>query len=116
MKVELILDADKLYRRFPGYWLKDDNSVSSAAFQNTSNTNDMSVDLGRRTTSKRIVSGYPSHGVASFIAGLARKLGQKVLHDPFPNNPAHSTVRGEKTRGIRRQLAKSSTVVLLPED
>lgn len=114
MKTEEILNEDQLYRRFLDVWLKDGGSISSAAFQNTSDTNIMSVDLARLTTPEKTVSGYPICGVAGFLAGLARKLEQHVLHDPIPGNTAHSKVKGKKTRSIRKKLAKGSTVVLLP--
>lgn len=114
MKILDILDEDDLYRRVPDVWLKEDGEVSSAAFQNTTNSDDMSVDLARLTTPQTTVSEYPNCGVASFRAALARQLGQKVLHAPILRYPAHSTVRGKKTHGIRRKFAKGSTVILLP--
>ncbi|MCK4815888.1 hypothetical protein KA005_08960 [bacterium] len=114
MKTEEILNEDELYRRFLDVWLKDDGSISSAAFQNTSHTDEMSVDLARLTTPEKTVSQYPTCGVAGFLAGLARKLEQRVLHDPIPGNIAHSKVKGQKTKGIRKKLAKGSTVVLPP--
>jgi len=116
MRATEILNEDELYRRFPDIWLKGENSISSAAFQNTSNTNDMSADLARLTSPDQTVSGYPNHGVASFLADFARKLAQEVFHDPIPANFAHSTVRGEKTKSIRKKLAKSATIVLLPRN
>jgi hypothetical protein len=114
MKAEEILNEDQLYRRFLDVWLKDDGSVSSAAFQNTSHTDEMSVDLAKLTSPEITVSKYPTFGVAGFLAGLARKLQQRVLHDPIPENIAHSNVKGQKTKGIRRKLARGSTVVLPP--
>ncbi len=74
----------------------------------------MSVNLARLTTPEKTISEYPNCGLASFLAGSARKLDQQVLHEPIPDNIAHSTVRGEKTRSIRKKLAKVSTVILLP--
>ena len=114
MKTEEILNEDELYRRFLDVWLKDDGSISSAAFQNTSHTDEMSVDLARLTTPEKTVSQYPTCGVVGFLAGLARKLEQRVLYDPIPGNIAHSKVKGHKTKSIRKKLAKGSTVVLPP--
>jgi len=114
MNAEEILNEDELYRRFPDVWLRDDGRISSAAFQNTSNTDDMSVDLARLTTPQKTAAVYPGCGVASFLAELPRKLGQQVLHDPIPTNFAHSNVRGKKTESIRKKLANGSNVVLLP--
>jgi len=114
MKSLDILDQDDLYRRVPDVWLKGDGKVSSAAFQNTTNSDDMSVDLARLTTPQTTVSEYPTCGVASFRAALARQLGQKVLHAPILGNPAHSMVRGKKSHGIRREFGKGAKVILLP--
>lgn len=114
MKPEEIFDEDELYRRFLSVWLKDDGSISSAAFQNTSHTDEMSVNLARLTTPERTVAPYPTYGVAGFFACLARKLDQQVLHDPTRGNVAHSKVKGQKTKAIRKKLAKRSTIVLPP--
>ena len=114
MNVQLILDDDEILRRILDDWIKENGNISSAAFQNTSNTDDMSVNLSRLTTPEETVSEYPSCGVASFLAGFARELDQKVLHDPILDNIAHSTVRGKKTKSIRKKFAKGSTVILSP--
>ena len=114
MKVELIFDQDELYRRIFSDWIKEDGTISSAGFQNTSDTNDMSVDLARLTTPEKTVSKYPNCGVALLTAGFARSLDQKVLHDPLPDNIAHSTVKGIKTKSIRRKLALGSIIIQLP--
>jgi hypothetical protein len=67
MSAEEILNEDELYRRFPDvFWLRDDGRISSAAFQNTPNTDDMSVDLARLTTPQKTAAVYPGCGVASF--------------------------------------------------
>lgn len=112
-KVE-ILDKDELYRRIPPWHLKNDNSITSAAFHNTNHTDDMSVDLGKLTTPQKTVSSLEGFSVAVFIAELARKENQEVFHSPEPDNYAHSTVRGRKTRGISRRLAKVSKIILSP--
>ena len=114
MNVELILDEDEIYRRILDDWIKEDGRPSSAAFQNTSNTNDMSVNLARLTSPEKTVSEYPNCGVASFLAGFARELEQQVIHKPISDNLAHSTVRGKKNIRIRRKLVEGSTVILLP--
>jgi hypothetical protein len=114
MIVQLIFDTDDLYRRFPDDHIRPDGSLSSAAFQNTSNTDDMSVNLAKLTTLEETISGFPDFGVASFLAGLARELDQQVLHDPIPDNGAHSIVRGKKSKRIKKRLALGSTIILLP--
>jgi len=121
MNIQLILDHDELFRRILDDWIQENGNISSAAFQNTSpafqntsNADDMSVNLARLTTLEETVSEYPHCGVASFLAGFARELDQQVLHDPILDNIAHSTVRGKKTKSIRKKLAKGSTVILSP--
>lgn len=112
--IELILNDDELYRRVPDYWIHEDGTPSSAAFSNTSKTDDMSVDLARLTSPQKTISEYTNFGIASFLAGYARKLNQKVLHDPIPENLAHSNVRGKKNSKIRKKLAEGSRIILLP--
>ena len=74
----------------------------------------MSVDLGEYTTPQKCASIKEGCGVASFQASLARKNEQKVLHTPTIENYAHSSVRGNKTRAIRRRLATGSQIIFLP--
>lgn len=114
MKVELILDEDDLYRRVPEMYFKESGKISTAAFQNTTGTNDMSVDLARLTTPQATALNNPKFGVASFRAGFARRNNQKVFNDPEPENPAHSIVRGRKTGSFRRKLVEQSIVIVWP--
>ena len=116
MKVENIHDEDELYRRIWRDHFKPDGSVSSAAFQNTTNTFDMSVDLGRLTTPEKTAMGRFDLGVAKFSAKLARQFEQDVFHDPVPENYAHSTVRGQKSRSVRRHFAKGCEVIVYPKE
>lgn len=83
MQIIKILDEDELYRRVPLFWIKENGNPSSAAFQNTTGTNDMSVDLGKLTTPENTASVKEGCAVASFFAGLARKNDQEVLHAPI---------------------------------
>ena len=116
MKIIDILDEDDLYRRVQSFWIKDDGKPSSAAFQNTSGTDDMSVDLGRLTTPELTASVQEGCGVASFSAELARINKQKVLHIPIPENCSHSSVIGKKTNSIKKKLARGSKIIYLPPE
>lgn len=52
--------------------------------------------------------------VAQFSAGLARTLGQEVVADPEPDNPAHALVVGDKKPGgrrVARTLAQSAVIL-----
>jgi hypothetical protein len=114
MNVLEIYGNDELYRRIPQYWVKPNGSLSSASFQNTTGTDDMSVDLGRLTTPEKTASIKEGCCVASFYAMLARKNKQEVLHTPVVENYAHSSVRGKKTKKIRREFVNGSTIIFEP--
>ena len=102
MNIETIYDDDELYRRINEQWIKGNGDISSAAFQNTSNTDEMSVDLARLINIKKTALKNPEYGVASFMAIGARNLGQKVFHSPEQDNDAHSTVKGRKNARIKK--------------
>lgn len=114
MQIVEILDEDELYRRLPSFWIKLDGNISSAAFQNTSGTDDMSVDLGKLTTPEVTASVKKGCSVGSFKAEFARKNKQNVFHNPMIENYAHSTVSGKKTNSIKKRLAKVSIIILSP--
>jgi hypothetical protein len=113
-EIEEIFDEDDLYRRFTDKYLDDNGNLSSAAFQNTTGTDDMSVDLARLTTPERTALDNEIYGVAMIKAGFARNNNQIVIHSPSVDNNAHSTVRGKKTRGIKKKLAESAYIILRP--
>jgi len=114
MNIETIHDEDELYRRVAELWIKESGKLSSAAFQNSSGTDEMSADLARLTTPQATALHRTNFGVASFLAGVARELNQEVFHSPASENYAHSTVKGRKTGSIRKKLVKKSTLILLP--
>lgn len=109
MEVQEIADVDALYRRIHPLQVKD-GRPSSAAFKDT----ELSVDLARLTTLERSFMGYPLHGLASITAGYTRSLEQTVFHDPLQSNLAHALVKGHKTPGIARKLARSAKWEVLP--
>jgi len=106
--------VDALYRRVAESWIKESGEISSAVFQNAVGTDEMSGDLARLTTPQTTALNESNYGVASFLAGVARELDQEVFHSPTQDNVAHSTVKGEKTRSIRRKLGRQSTLILWP--
>ena len=110
MRVEEIADVDDLYRRIHPLQVKEDGSLSSAAFKDA----EMSVDVARLTTPQQSLSGYVSHGLVSITAGHARSLRQEVFHAPLETNPAHALVKGRKTDSIAKNLARSAKWEMLP--
>jgi len=114
MNIDTIHDVDDLYRRVAEYWIKESGEISTAAFQNAVGTDEMSVDLGRLTTPKTTALDESNYGVASFLAGVARELEQEVFHSPTQDNVAHSTVKGQKTKSMRKKLSSQSKLILWP--
>jgi len=103
-------DAETLRRRvFPGH-LKEDNSISSAAFTD----DEMSVDRAKLRSVDESLSEHPGYGLAEFEAGFARGLGQSVEADPKVLNLAHALVRGKKSRSVRRLFAQQSRWARMP--
>ena len=115
MNIENIYDEDELYRRVNEQWIKEDGVISSAAFQNTSNTDEMSVDLARLTNIEKTSLNNSKYGVASLKTIDVRKLDQEVFHSPEQDNYAHSTVKGNKNTRIKKALAKLATPIYYPE-
>lgn len=114
---EIIDDNDELFRRFTQDQIKPNGKVSSAAFQNTSDTDEMSVDLGKLSSIENSSNFKGSiYGVASFHAGHARKLEQVVFHDPdyICDNYAHTTVKGKKSDRRKKHLANGAIVKFNP--
>src|SRR5262245_55764491 len=100
-----------LWRRVltsPGYIVLDGNTgtfrVSSGAFEDR----DMSVAVAEEAKDVQyLLQGYETSGIVSFTAGFARvDQGQTVIHDPWPAEPAHALVIGDKPQRIRRAFAK----------
>lgn len=89
---------------------------SSQAFQNTSGTSGMSVNIADETTEGETLKGYEDHFIVAFDAGFVRQLNPKqgVIRKPLPDNAAHAEVTGKKTKGVRRQFSASSQWVVGP--
>ena len=115
-----IADEVVLWRRVhPAQIVQDDNldemRPSSQAFQNTSGTNGMSVNIASETTIDDTLQGYEDHYIVSLEAGGVRSLGQGVVRNPLPENPAHAEVTGKKKGSIKKRLSEASIWVVSPE-
>lgn len=99
-------DDEALWRRVHSTHLKQDGTVSTAAFRGV----EMSVDRAvlQREMSVTLAGGA---GIASFDAGGTRALGQEPVADPQPGNTAHALVIGPKPRSIQRQLRDISVFI-----
>jgi len=76
--VEQIDEADLLYRRIFSYYLKDDGTISSAAFKLRSRKPDpdCSVHLARLTTADAVLAeGLPNQLAVLLLAAVPLGLG-----------------------------------------
>lgn len=115
-----IPDNAPLWRRIPPHHFVADPDTgqlrpSSAAFEDHPNGSPMSVVLGAEARGpSAVLADHLGFGLAAITAGLARELGQIVVRDPLPDEPAHALVVGSKTKSLRRRMALASTWVVEP--
>jgi hypothetical protein len=119
-----ILDSERLWRRIHPKWVVPDGNtgalrLSSAAFSNSSDGSPMSIVLAgvaatRGRGPESIIVGHLGFSVAAIAAGFARSLGQSVLRDPQPEEPARGLVAGDKPKAIRRKMASEAQWVIPP--
>lgn len=111
--LEVIEDADDLYRRIVPYYIKKDGSVSSAAFmkdRGKTPDNEISVEIARLTTPAECATRYGDRGflVIALTVGSVRALGFDVRHDPLPDCYPHALIIGDNTRERCHALATAS--------
>ena len=99
-------DDELLWRRIHASHITSDGRVSSAAFS----PNRMSVDLASLQLDMSITL-RDGAGVAEIETAAARDLGQEVVGDPLPVNPAHALVVGDKPKRVRRALRDAARFV-----
>ena len=107
-----IADDVVLFRRISPLWIKADDSVSSAAFQNQSGHDAFSVIIASLLILKpgdsalsMVLDGFSGYSLVSFTVGNARSLNQGVTHVPIDVEPAHGQVNGAKSKSIRRKFS-----------
>jgi hypothetical protein len=105
-----------LWRRIHPFWIvADDNTgslrVSSAAFDNSPDGTPTSVHLETVATAHGIsadviLESFPGYCMAALSAGDARLVHQAVLRAPRNNDPSHGFIAGEKTKRVKKSLAR----------
>lgn len=114
MTVEIIRIDDKLLRRVLPYHVKDDGSVSSAAFMTKSRKPDpaCSVFLERLPSSYEDAgkNRLPNQQLARFAASVTMELDLAVTHVPVMGLPSHCEINIE-TKQQCRELARNSKLV-----
>lgn len=109
-------DGDEFYRAInPKVHLKPDGTLASAAFYNSSNTNEMSVDWADQSTPAQTVGRFPNwpsgKRVASVSAGTYWDYDQSIKYSPNTNNRAHTSIVGAKPPSVRKGLARAAKML-----
>ena len=115
--IEAIPDGDDIYMRIHlRSWVSPSGRLSSAAFQNRGSG--MSVEWAKYATPEQTRSRSDRHpptayGIVAMVTGVVRAIpGQRVEHEPLPENQAHSEVFGEKDEEARMGLLRAARRVL----
>ena len=121
LPIREILDTDDLYRRIAANHIRRDGTLSPTAFMKSSASKgrpvpdpEISVDLAALTTPELSLrragrpdepDGKPNQGIVALAAGVPRRFGLTVRHDPLEEsvlnkqNPAHSLIEGNAGDG-----------------
>ena len=115
-EVRQIEDDDELYRRIPPNYFKTNGTISSSAYKlNGRPDREISANLAYLTTIEKTLENRPNFGVGSLIARGPRSIGLEVVHDPiFPDNEAHSLIKGASENAQCSELAKSTRILKRP--
>jgi hypothetical protein len=121
---ESIEQATELWRRVTRDQIIHDQNLgvwrpTSAAFSDSSDGTPMSVDIAsiirsRGGDERTAIAQYPGLFLVSLTAEQVRAKQLGVCRSPQPDNPAHAYVFGDKTKSIRKYLAKSARWVVAP--
>ena len=120
-------DLDALWRRIhPNWWIPDQNGggkrLTSAAFQNSKNTNSCSVLLEKemRINGRSIqdaLAKRDGYGMAKILAGQARASSdppQVLVRESTVADPEHANIVGEKRKPAQRVLREAAIMLLEP--
>ena len=116
--METILDNDNLLRRVPFIdpnYVRDDGTLTSLAFQLKKGESGLSVNVERLTTYVGSIQNVHRFRLYYLKARQPRELGLTCMYDPQPANNAHTLIKGEITKRISRELAKSAKRIAYPD-
>lgn len=91
---------------------------SSANFKDS--RGELSVHIASLTKKEKILENYPDMGIVQITAGLARRLGYKIVHDPTSEDYSHALVccpenKSKKQMGKdAREIAKAAVWITNP--
>lgn len=109
-------DDDEFYRAInPDVHLKPNGTLSSAAFCNSTNTNELSVDWAELSTPAQTVGRFPNWPAGKCVASVTAETcsvhNQSIEYSPTRKNPAHSGIIGNKTASTRKKLARAANLL-----
>lgn len=108
---------DQLLRRVqfldPNF-IKPDGTPASSSFALKKGEDGLSVDLERLTTYPKAIQERSRFRLFALNAGYTNSLKLENVHDPLPDNPAHSLIKGAITRGVSKKLAASAIRINYP--
>ena len=115
-----IQDDDVLYRRLVSWHVKQDGTVSSAAYMTSSKPKSpdpqVSVNLARLSSIVETLSQAPAGGfsVGELRVSQIKALGLTVRRDVLLENKAHCLIEGLNSKDGCRRLAEITTVIFQP--
>lgn len=113
MEIVTIGNDDTLLRRFPignPSYIEPDGSITSFAYHRRKvDTDGLSVDLEKLTTTKKSVVDATQYGLLRIKAGSVRAIDNlDCVHAPVAGNDAHSLITGDITKDVKRKLIAAS--------
>ncbi len=108
---EEIPDSGLVFRRIHHVFFDAETGhISSGAFDG----HEMSVNWGQYATAEGTAlqdATANTVAVVSLLTGFCRTVEQTVVHDPLPDNRAHSLVRGRKSKPVKQRLRDAALLV-----
>jgi len=108
---EEIPNSALLFRRIHRVFFDSETGhISSGAFDGQ----EMSVNWEQYASAEQTAlqdSSANTEAVVSLLTDFCRGVEQVVVHDPVPENRAHSLVRGRKSKPIKQKLRDAAVLV-----
>jgi hypothetical protein len=115
----------RLFRRVPPTWIIWDGNLgrwrpTSAAFNNSRDGHPMSIALEcelvlRGLPPSSVLAAHEGFSLTFITTELARNLGQAVVRDPTPDEPAHGLVVGTKSDKVKKRMAAAAVWEVAPD-
>lgn len=115
-----IYDDDNVLRRVPTNpsYIKPDGTINSYSFRKRKGEDGISVNLQRLSSFKKTTMGSCDFRVLRINVGVVRNEindDLDVIHNPLPENIAHSLIIGNVTKSKQKKLVKYSKEIFEEE-